>query len=182
MSKIFEKVMYKRIIDFLNKHNIFYEHQFGFRTGHSTIDALFSSVHMLTVENAIKNKIMGIFLDLSKAFDEVDHDILLFKLSNYGISGTVYDWLKSYLSERQQYTIIGDISSNVKPLSIGVPQGSIPRPLLFRTYVNDIQYACTYASLKLFADDSNLYVKGRNLNDLYQAANLTCSQISRWFK
>ena len=116
---------------------------------------------MLTTENGNKNKIMGIFLDLSKAFDIIDHDILLYKLHNYGIRGTAYNWLKSYLSDRQQYTIIGDSTSNVMSVSIGVPQGSILGPLLFLIYVNDMQHVCTNTDLKLFADDSNLFVVGK---------------------
>ena len=137
---------------------------------------------MLTMENGNRNKILGIFLDLSKAFDTVDHNILLYKLQSYGIRGSAYNWFKSYLSGRQQYTIIGDSLSKVMPLSVGIPQGSILGPLLFLVYVNDIQYACNNACPKLFADDSNLFVKGRDLNELYEAANLACSQISHWFK
>jgi retron-type reverse transcriptase len=181
MSKLFERIMFNRVIKFFNQFNILYENQFGFRPGHSTTDVLFSSLNMLTMENANKNKMLGIFLDLSKAFDTVDHNILLYKLFNCGIRGNVYNWFKSYLSKRQQYTLIGDSASQVMPLSVGVPQGSILGPLLFLIYVNDIQYACTNAYPKLFADDSNLFVKGRDLNELYQAANLACVEISHWF-
>jgi retron-type reverse transcriptase len=110
---------------------------------------------------------MGIFLDLSKAFDTVDHDILLYKLLVCGIRGTAYNWFKSYLSERKQYTVIENNASTVSSLALGVPQGSILGPLLFLIYVNDIKYACTHAYLKLFADDSNVFVKGQNLSDLY---------------
>src|SRR5579872_4630943 len=125
---------------------------------------------------------MGIFLDLSKVFDTVAHDILLYKLHNYGIRGSAYNLFKSYLSDRQQYTIIGDNTSKVMPLPIGVPQGLILGPLLFLIYVNDIQHACTNAGLKLFADDSNLFVVGRNLIELYDASNLACSQLIYWFQ
>ena len=172
MSKIFERIMYNRVITFFNKFNILYEKQFGFRTGHSTIDALFSSMNMLKMENGNKNKILGIFLDLSKAFDTVHHNILLYKLYNYGIRGTAYDLFKSYLSKRQQYTIIGDSSSKIRSLPVGVPQGSMLGPLLFLVYVNDIQHACSNAFPILFADDSNLFVKGSDLSELFEAANL----------
>jgi hypothetical protein len=181
MSKILEKIMYKRIMDYINKNNILYENQFGFRAGHSTTDALFSCANMLRTEHGNKNKIMGIFLDLSKAFDTVDHGILLFKLQYYGVRGHVYDWFKSYLSNRKQFTVIGSARSSEQPVSIGVPQGSILGPLLFLLYINDIRYACSNACLKLFADDSNMYVKGPNLNDLFYNANQACSEITKWF-
>ena len=137
---------------------------------------------MLTMEKGNKNKILGIFLDLNKAFDTVDHNILLYKLHYYSICGNAYNWFQSYLSKRQQYTIIGDCTSKVMPLSVGVAQGSILEPLLFLVYVNDFQFACHNANPKLFADDSNLFVPGGNLNELYEAANLACSQVSHWFK
>ena len=104
----------------ISKFNILYEHQCGIGTGHSTMDELIDSVNFQTEENGDWNKNLGIFLDLSKAFYTVDHHILLYKLHNYGIRGAAYNWFKSYLSDRQQYTIIGDSTSRVMPFSVGV--------------------------------------------------------------
>jgi hypothetical protein len=94
-SKIFEKLVYKRTMNYLNKYNILFKNQFGFRRGHSTIDALYSSINMIHMEKGNKKKIMGIFLDLTKEFDTVDHAILLKKLHHYGIRGNSYEWFKS---------------------------------------------------------------------------------------
>ena len=98
---------------------------------------------------------IGIYLDLQKAFDTVNHDILLYKLSNYGIGGVVYQWFKKYLSDRKQFISVAGVSSEIGSISMGVPQGSVFGPLLFLLYVNDIHKA---AKVKLFADDTNLFL------------------------
>ena len=182
LSKIFEKLMSNRMVDFLNKNRILYENQFGFRKGHSTVDAIFSSLNMIRAEKGNKNYALGIFMDLSKAFDTVDHRILLYKLEKYGIRGTPHRWLESYLIDRQQYTIIDDAVSSTKPITVGVPQGSILGPLLFLIYINDIHNACNDVIFKLFADDSNVFVNESNLKDLYNSANDASFKINNWFK
>ena len=170
------------MVDFLNKNRILYENQFGFRKGHSTVDAIFSSLNMIRAEKGNKNYALGIFLDLSKAFDTVDHSILLYKLEKYGIRGTPHRWLESYLIDRQQYTVIDDVVSSTKPITVGVPQGSILGPLLFLIYINDIHNACNDVIFKLFADDSNVFVNESNLKDLYNSANVASFKINNWFK
>ena len=111
--------------------------------------------------------IMGIYLDLQKAFDTVNYTILLQKLAIYGIRGTVLQWFDSYLTNRKQYTALGDNKSELETVSYGVPQGSVLGPLLFLIYVSDIQYAISTAKVKLFADDTNLFLHNCNPAQLW---------------
>ncbi len=129
INKIMEKLMYKRLIIFLNKNKILYEYQFGFRENYSTSMALIEIVDNILKDLEAGKYVAGIYLDLSKAFDTVDHKILLHKLNHYGIRGQTLNWLKSYLSNRQQFTYINDNQSQLKPIRYGVPQGSVLGPL-----------------------------------------------------
>ena len=104
-----------------------------------------------------KEHVIALFMDLSKAFDTIDHDILLYKLNKYGIRGIVLSWIKSYLSNRQQFVSIDKVESSLLNIKCGVPQGSILGPLLFVIYINDIVNSSTVLAFVLFADDTNLY-------------------------
>jgi len=122
---------------------------------------------------------MSIFIDLKKAFDTVSHDILIHKLNKYGIRGVANDWLKSYLSDRQQYLEYGDTSSSTQPISYGVPQGSILGPLLFLLYINDLSNALNVKVLS-FADDTTIYFSDTNVKNLYNKANKEMKLLMDW--
>ena len=125
---------------------------------------------------------IGVFLDFSKAFDTVDHDILLKKLCHYGIRDTGLKWFQSYLSERKQYVTYNDTKSSIKSLRCGVPQGSILGPLLFVIYINDLVSVCQHTMPILFADDTNLFINGDNLLQMVQTLNAELDNISNWLK
>ena len=164
VNKIFEKLAYSRLYSFLNLHNCIYELQFGFRAHHSTNHALISLTEM--IRNALDNSnfACGIFIDLQKAFDTVDHEILLKKLDYYGVRGLANNWFKSYLSNRQQFVSINGFNSKNLTMKYGVPQGSVLGPLLFLIYINDLHKAIKYSVTHLFADDTNLLVTNSNQN------------------
>ena len=125
---------------------------------------------------------IGIFLDFSKAFDTVDHSILLRKLFHYGIRGTAYKWFESYLHNRQQCVTYNGVKSSMKTIKCGVPQGSILGPLLFLIYINDLTKVCSQSSPFLFADDTNLFMTGKCLQNMVNSLNKELKEISLWLK
>ena len=170
--------MYK----FLTKYNVLYEYQFGFRKGYSTNLALIDVIEK--IKAAIDNNkfVCGVFLDLTKAFDTVDHDILLHKLSHYGIRGVSNRLIRSYLSNRKQYVKIKDSQSEKLSVSCGVPQGSVLGPLLFLIYVNDIAMSAPEGNIKLFADDTNAFIEHENINQLLENAQVLLKYLFKWFR
>ncbi|KAL5265672.1 hypothetical protein ACHWQZ_G006407 [Mnemiopsis leidyi] len=170
-GKIFEKIIYSRLYSFLISKGVINENQFGFRKGHSTSNALNYSVEHIESLLAKKQHVLGIFIDLSKAFDTIDHRKLTTKLEHYGIRGNALQLISSYLSNRKQYVNVLDIKSDELPVHYGVPQGSVLGPLLFILYINDICNISTDAKLVLFADDTNIFVAAESISKVYEIAN-----------
>ena len=181
-SKILEKIMYSRLENFIQKSNILCENQFGFREKHSTYMALLNIIDQISQQLDSKTLSLGIFIDLSKAFDTLDHNILLTKLETYGVRGIALEWFRSYLNNRKQCVDINGSRSSLRTITCGVPQGSILGPLLFILYMNDIVRVSTIMKFVLFADDTNLLLHDTNLNNLIVNANIEIQKISDWLK
>ena len=137
LSKLLERIMYNRLFKYLSENSILYKTQFGFQTPHSTEHAILLLVNQLYQSFDESKFTLGIFIDLSKAFDTVDHKILTKKLELYGIKDCNLRWFESYLSNRKKFITYGDKQTNIETITCRVPQGSILGPLLFLTFVND---------------------------------------------
>ena len=166
LSKIIEKIVYKRLYSFLEEKEILYKQQFGFRNNHSTTHALLSITEEIREACDNESYVCGAFLDLKKAFDTVNQKILLDKLNYYGIRGKTKDWFKSFLNERLQFTTINTLNSTRKLVTHGVPQGSVLGPLLFIIFINDLHKAARFSKVTHFADDTNLLLVDKSLKKL----------------
>ena len=180
-SKVFEKALYLRLKNFLEHKKFFYANQFGFREGRNVQQAVIKTTNFVSKALNENNVVCGLFLDVSKAFDTIDRNILLYKLENAGIRGSVLELLRSYLSNRKQKVSIGDFTSEIeKNLQVGVLQGSILASLLFLIYVNDF-YKCNSSLSIIFADDSNCLFRGKNREELYNEVSKNIPKIFTWF-
>lgn len=190
-SKVFEKAMQKRLVNYLNKYELIKSEQYGFQKGKSTTLAAFHLVNniLTSIDKGIAATV--IFFDMSKAFDFVSHDILIQKMENYGIRGPAMEWSKSYLQNRQQYVEISCLQGNVvtqcKSNSLinkyGVPQGSILGPLYFLIYINDLPDITPYKCI-LFADDISLIIthKTKNCTNNYIETNMAIKDVIQWLE
>ena len=181
ISKILEKIIYKRLYIFLNVNNLLVPNQFGFRKKHSTDYAIIQLLNKVTECFSNKKHLIGIFMDLSKAFDTIDHDILIYKLKRYGIHGLALSWIIDYLYNRKQYVSFQSSVSSKSNITCGVPQGSILGPLLFLVYINDIINSSSLLSFILFADDTNIFYSNKNFETLINVLNIEISKVLHWF-
>ena len=181
LSKIFERVIFDQLLAYFTNNSLLCENQFGFRPEHSTELAALKLVNSLIAQMDSNNVPVNIYIDLSKAFDTLNHSILLSKLEYYGITGRSYDLLKNYLFNRSQYVEFNGHTSisNTLPISTGVPQGSVLGPLLFLIYINDLPLVSHIFDMLMYADDTTLYY---NINQTITAEtiNRELIKISQW--
>ena len=182
LSKIIEKLVFKQVLNFLEKYNLLHNNQYGFRPNRSTTQAILDNLHFIYDSLDSNHTVISLFLDFSKAFDCIDHKILLSKLHFYGFRGIANAWFESYLSGRYQLVSINNINSDLKLVTHGVPQGSILGPLLFLLFINDFPDSNTFFKFTLFADDSSLLCKFSH-NDSFSIHQIITNQlepVSNW--
>ena len=172
--------MFNRVYKFLEKHQCIYNLQFGFRKKHSTNHALIEITE--SIRKALDNKkyACGIFIDLQKAFDTVNHSILINKLNYYGIRGVGNNWIKSYLTNRSQYVSSQGLDSDIIGIKHGVPHGSVLGPLLFLLYINDLHKAIKNSSVYHFAHDTNLLNINTSPKKIQKQINHDLKCLYKW--
>ena len=188
ISKIYEKVAFKQILEYFTSNNLLFESQYGFRENHSTELAALEFIDKIKLEMDRKKIPFSIFLDPSRAFDTLNHDILLTKLRYYGIQGIALNWFQSYLTKRSQYVQYNETSSSIRKIETGVPHGSILGPLLFIIYMNDIHTVSDKFSFISYADDTTLisplcsfsHCSHNDINYVSTMINLELTKISDW--
>jgi len=179
MSKIFELLMCCRMKKYIEHFSLLGYCQFGFRQSFSTVDAISEFLDRVCVAVDSKQYFLSVFIDFQKAFDTVDHDILVRKLSLLGFRGPINDWLRSYLSNRKQYVSINNTCSRTLDVGRGVPQGSVLGPLLFNLYISDM-YAATNLGVIHYADDTTVYYTGVDIPTVVQCVNDEMLKIDKW--
>ncbi len=179
-SKIYEKLMHKRVLDFVDSNGSLFEMQYGFRPGRSCEHALLNAQNTI-LDSLSKNQIsLLLLIDFSKAFDLVEHSILLKKLEHLGIRGIAQEWFKSYLKDREQFVTIDGVDSLTKSMEYGVPQGSILGPLLFIIYINDLPNISEIAKFILYADDANIFISGSDIDEVQKKVESVCAILLNW--
>lgn len=179
ISKIYEKILYEQLTEYLENDTILTDHQFGFRRFHSTASALLDCTNKwyVNMDRCLYN--MVVFLDLKKVFDIVNHEILLNKFVAYGITDSALDLLSSYLTDRKQKCQVNGISSQLRKIHRAVPQESILGPLLL-IYINDLPNCLEYATPRLFADDESITVAGKLVNEIEVTLNHDVVNMKNW--
>ena len=170
ISKILEKVVHKNLYTFLEKNKVLYP-SMGFKKNRSTVNAITELVCHITNSMENKQNTLSVFLDLSKAFDTINHKILVHKLEFYGVRGLALNWFRRYLTDRKQYVLYNNVKSQTLEITRGVPQGSVLGPLLFLIYVNDIPNCLTHSKVISFADDTTVFSSSKCIDNLYKNVN-----------
>ena len=178
-AKILEKLVHRQVLNYFQENDIINENQFGFLPGKSTHEAIFKIVHQ--IYSAINSKkLMGmLFLDVAKAFNCIDHEILYTKMKNVGFSTSVVNWFRSYLT-RSQRVRLDYTMSNTVPVANGIAQGTVLGPILFIFYINDIFKCTSFVKMSLFADDCVIYLSGNNWASVHQKIQQDFEAITEW--
>ena len=180
-SKIFERLIHKQLINFLQKHALLYQYQYGRRKSHSTTLALIEIVDGIKSYIDKGQIVIGNYLDLKKAVDTINHPFSFAKLEHYGIRGAPLGFFKSSLCNRKQYVHCNNTSSYTTTNDYGVPQGSVLGPLIFMIYANDIVNAVDGKTIRLFADDTAMFVHGNDVGLVYNNMKKWLIQLKEWF-
>ena len=180
IAKVFERIIYNQLSSYLSENNILSQYQSGFRSFHSTMTALLEATDdwAFNIDRGYVNAV--VFLDLKKAFDTVDHPILLSKLYLYGVIGNAYELLSSYLDNRTQRCAVNGVISNTCTLTCGIPQGTILGPLLFLLYINDLPNCLSNSKPRMYADDTHLTYADNDICSIETSLNQDLSNINRW--
>ena len=182
LSKIMEKIVYEQIQEYFSKNNLNTVYQHAYRKGHSTTTALTQMADDWMTEIDKKRIIGAVLLDLSAAFDVLDHTLLLNKLSCYGFEASAIEWIKSYLTDRKYTVYFNGSYSGLMPVSCGVPQGSSLGPLLFSIFLNDLPLILNHATVAIYADDSTIYTSSNTSSELERVLNGELRVIERWMR
>ena len=180
VAKVFERIIYDQIYAYLSEHDILSKSQSGFRSIHSTVTALLEATDSWAFDIDHGNVNVVVFLDLKKAFDTVDHTILLSELSAYGIQENAFNWFRSYLENRTQICSVSGSLSKTCSLQCGIPQRTILGPLLFSLYINDLPNCLTNSYPRMYADDTHLTYADKDVNILQSCLNEDLLNISKW--
>jgi hypothetical protein len=185
-AKVFETVIFRRLNDHIETHKILLPEQFGFRSGLSTEDAIYKLTNVILRAWNSKEYVTGIFCDIAKAFDCINHELLLMKLQYYGVQGVLLEWFKSYLQHRRQRVELKYTNdkyySDWDIVRCGVPQGSVLGPLLFNVYINDFPFEINKISEVMFADDTSILCTTKDYHNLKIKLEVIFSHMFKWFQ
>ena len=180
ISRLFEKLIADQLYQYMNENDMFSSNQSGFRRLHSTLTCLLKNTDDW-YSGLDLGKLVGlVFIDLKKAFDTVNHDILCHKLSYYSIQQRELLWFQSYLSNREQFCRVNGIDSEINSINIGIPQGSCLGPLLFIIYINDLPQAVLDSNVSMYADDTSLCYQSLDINKLNEVINNDLEKLQKW--
>lgn len=175
-----EKLIFIQLDSFFTKHSVIVDSQYGFCKGRSTELALLRQKEVILTDFENKRLTLGVYVDFKKAFDSLNHSVLLKKLYSYGVRGTPLALIESYLGSRRQLVEINGHLSSVLEITSGVPQGSILGPLLFNIYINDIVNICPRAHFVIYADDASLFFSGIDADEITRTAKMTLKALDEW--